>query len=77
MRHRKPVTSAAPARTRKAMFQNMAAQYRVRASGVKTTLPKPKLRRVAEPLITLAKADARRCQSSPGLRPYTFESHRR
>jgi large subunit ribosomal protein L17 len=42
---------------RKAMFRNMAASL-VRHETIKTTLPKAKeLRRVFEPLITLAKED--------------------
>ncbi|KZY96458.1 50S ribosomal protein L17, partial [Oleiphilus sp. HI0072] len=42
---------------RKAMFKNMAASL-VEHELIKTTLPKAKeLRRVAEPLITLAKND--------------------
>ena len=42
---------------RKAMFRNMAASL-IRHEVIKTTLPKAKeLRREAEPLITLAKAD--------------------
>jgi large subunit ribosomal protein L17 len=43
---------------RKAMFRNMAASL-FRHEIIKTTLPKAKeLRRVAEPLITLAKEDS-------------------
>ncbi len=43
---------------RKAMFRNMAASL-VEHELIKTTLPKAKeLRRVAEPLITLAKVDS-------------------
>ena len=43
---------------RAAMFRNMAASL-LRHETIKTTLPKAKeLRRVAEPLITLAKADS-------------------
>ncbi len=43
---------------RKAMMQNMAKQA-VRHELIKTTLPKAKeLRRVAEPLITMAKEDS-------------------
>ena len=43
---------------RKAMFSNMAASL-FRHETIKTTLPKAKeLRRVAEPLITLAKQDS-------------------
>jgi large subunit ribosomal protein L17 len=43
---------------RKAMFRNMAASL-VEHELIKTTLPKAKeLRRVAEPLITLAKTDS-------------------
>lgn len=43
---------------RKAMFSNMAASL-MHHEVIKTTLPKAKeLRRVAEPLITLAKADS-------------------
>lgn len=42
---------------REAMFRNMAASL-IRHEIIKTTLPKAKeLRRVAEPLITLAKSD--------------------
>jgi len=42
---------------RQAMFRNMAASL-IRHEFIKTTLPKAKeLRRVAEPLITLAKED--------------------
>jgi len=42
---------------RKAMFRNMATSL-VRYESIKTTLPKAKeLRRVVEPLITLAKVD--------------------
>ena len=42
---------------RKAMFRNMAASL-FRHETIKTTLPKAKeLRRIAEPLITLAKQD--------------------
>ena len=59
MRHRKSGrhlnrTSA----HRKAMFRNMAASL-LRHEVIRTTLPKAKeLRRVAEPLITLAKEDS-------------------
>ncbi len=43
---------------RKAMFRNMAASI-LRHETIKTTLPKAKeLRRVVEPLITLAKEDS-------------------
>ena len=43
---------------RKAMFRNMAASL-FRHEQIRTTLPKAKeLRRVAEPLITLAKEDS-------------------
>lgn len=43
---------------REAMFKNMAASL-FKAGTIKTTLPKAKeLRRVAEPLITLAKVDS-------------------
>ncbi|MBI2801712.1 MAG: 50S ribosomal protein L17 [Gammaproteobacteria bacterium] len=43
---------------RKAMFRNMAASL-IRHEVIRTTLPKAKeLRREAEPLITLAKADS-------------------
>ncbi|ROR34850.1 50S ribosomal protein L17 [Inmirania thermothiophila] len=43
---------------RKAMFRNMAASL-LRHEVIRTTLPKAKeLRRVAEPLITLAKRDS-------------------
>ncbi len=44
--------------SRKAMFRNMAASL-LRHELIKTTLPKAKeLRRVAEPLITVAKTDS-------------------
>ncbi len=44
--------------SRKAMFRNMAASL-IRHEMIKTTLPKAKeLRRVAEPLITMAKKDS-------------------
>lgn len=55
---------------RKAMFRNMAASL-FRHELIKTTLPKAKeLRRVAEPLITLAKTDgvARRRMAFARLR---------
>jgi len=55
---------------RKAMFRNMAASL-IRHETIKTTLPKAKeLRRVAEPLITLAKEDgvAKRRQAFDRLR---------
>jgi large subunit ribosomal protein L17 len=55
---------------RKAMFKNMAASL-MRHEIIQTTLPKAKeLRRVAEPLITLAKQDnvARRRQAFAKLR---------
>ncbi len=55
---------------RKAMFQNMAASL-LRHETIKTTLPKAKeLRRVVEPLITLAKEDgvAQRRQAFNRLR---------
>ena len=43
---------------RQAMFRNMAASL-IESEVIKTTLPKAKeLRRVAEPLITLAKEDS-------------------
>lgn len=43
---------------RKAMFRNMAASL-MEHEAIKTTLPKAKeLRRVAEPLITMAKSDS-------------------
>jgi len=43
---------------RKAMFSNMTASL-MRHEAIKTTLPKAKeLRRVAEPLITMAKSDS-------------------
>lgn len=43
---------------RKAMFSNMAASL-LHHEAIKTTLPKAKeLRRVAEPLITMAKSDS-------------------
>ena len=58
MRHRNPdASSAAPAPTAQAMFSNMAASL-FKHELIRTTLPKAKeLRRVAEPLITLAKTD--------------------
>ncbi len=44
--------------SRKAMFRNMASSL-LRHEMIKTTLPKAKeLRRVAEPLITMAKSDS-------------------
>ncbi|HIE54223.1 MAG TPA: 50S ribosomal protein L17 [Chromatiaceae bacterium] len=55
---------------RKAMYRNMAASL-IEHELIKTTLPKAKeLRRVAEPLITLAKQDsvARRRQAFARLR---------
>ncbi|MDF2483788.1 MAG: ribosomal protein [Stenotrophomonas indicatrix] len=61
---------------REAMFKNMAASL-FKHELIKTTLPKAKeLRRVAEPLITLAKVDSapaevrlpRRRQRADGLR---------
>lgn len=55
---------------RRAMFRNMAASL-FRHEVIRTTLPKAKeLRRVAEPLITLAKEDgvARRRQAFDRLR---------
>jgi large subunit ribosomal protein L17 len=55
---------------RKAMFRNMAASL-VQHELIKTTLPKAKeLRRVAEPLITMAKTDSvsRRRQAFSRLR---------
>lgn len=58
---------------RKAMFRNMSASL-FRHEIIKTTLPKAKeLRRVAEPLITLAKDDsvARRRQAFDRLRDRT------
>jgi len=43
---------------RKAMFQNMTVSL-LRHEAIKTTLPKAKeLRRVAEPMITMAKSDS-------------------
>src|SRR5690606_26214642 len=49
---------ALPISHRKAMFRNMTASL-VEHELIKTTLPKAKeLRRVAEPLITLAKVDS-------------------
>jgi len=58
MRHRK--SGRALGRTsshRKAMYQNMAVSL-IRHETIRTTLPKAKeLRRVVEPLITLAKQD--------------------
>ncbi len=59
MRHRKSgrqLNRTSP--HRKAMFRNMTASL-VEHELIKTTLPKAKeLRRVAEPLITLAKSDS-------------------
>lgn len=59
MRHRKSGRKFNRSRShRKAMFKNMAASL-VEYEVIKTTLPKAKeLRRVAEPLITLAKEDS-------------------
>ncbi len=59
MRHRKSGRKFNRNSThRKAMFKNMAASL-VEHELIKTTLPKAKeLRRVAEPLITLAKVDS-------------------
>ena len=46
---------------RKAMFRNMAVSL-LNQEAIKTTLPKAKeLRRVAEPLITMAKSDTVMC----------------
>ena len=58
MRHRKSGrTLGRNSAHRKAMFRNMAASL-FRHETIRTTLPKAKeLRRVAEPLITLAKQD--------------------
>ena len=58
MRHRKIGRSLGrPTAHREAMLRNMAASL-MRHEVIKTTLPKAKeLRRVAEPLITLAKTD--------------------
>ena len=58
MRHRKSGRRLGRnASHRKAMYRNMAASL-FRHETIKTTLPKAKeLRRVAEPLITLAKQD--------------------
>ena len=58
MRHRKSGRHLSRTSThRKAMFQNMAVSL-FENELIKTTLPKAKeLRRVAEPLITLAKED--------------------
>ena len=58
MRHRKSGRKLGRTSShRKAMFRNMATSL-VRHETIKTTLPKAKeLRRVVEPLITLAKED--------------------
>ncbi|MEE8221432.1 MAG: 50S ribosomal protein L17 [Woeseiaceae bacterium] len=58
MRHRKSGRRLGRTSShRKAMFRNMAASL-LRHETIKTTLPKAKeLRRVVEPLITLAKED--------------------
>lgn len=58
MRHRKiGRTLGRPTAHREAMLRNMAASL-MRHEVIKTTLPKAKeLRRLAEPLITLAKTD--------------------
>ena len=59
MRHRKSGRHLSRTSAhRKAMFQNMAVSL-FEHEAIKTTLPKAKeLRRVAEPLITLAKEDS-------------------
>ncbi|OGT30864.1 MAG: 50S ribosomal protein L17 [Gammaproteobacteria bacterium RIFCSPHIGHO2_12_FULL_35_23] len=59
MRHRKSGKSLGRTSShREAMFRNMTASL-LRHEVIKTTLPKAKeLRRVAEPLITLAKEDS-------------------
>ncbi len=59
MRHRKSGRQLSRNSShRAAMFRNMAASL-LRHETIKTTLPKAKeLRRVAEPLITLAKSDS-------------------
>ena len=59
MRHRKSGRHLSRTSShRKAMFQNMAVSL-IEHELIKTTLPKAKeLRRVAEPLITLAKVDS-------------------
>ncbi|MBC2649975.1 50S ribosomal protein L17, partial [Pseudoalteromonas sp. SIMBA_153] len=59
MRHRKSGRHLSRTSShRKAMFQNMAVSL-IEHELIKTTLPKAKeLRRVAEPLITLAKEDS-------------------
>ena len=71
MRHRKSGRKLGRTSShRKAMFRNMAASL-IRHETIKTTLPKAKeLRRVAEPLITLAKEDgvAKRRQAFDRLR---------
>ncbi len=55
---------------RHAMLRNMAASL-LRHETIRTTLPKAKeLRRVVEPLITLAKTDSE-AAPPPGLRPAT------
>jgi large subunit ribosomal protein L17 len=58
MRHRKSGrTLGRKSSHRKAMYKNMAASL-IRHETIRTTLPKAKeLRRVVEPLITLAKQD--------------------
>ena len=59
MRHRKSVRQLnRNSSHRKAMFRNMACSL-IEHEVIKTTVPKAKeLRRVAEPLITLAKSDS-------------------
>ncbi len=59
MRHQKSGRKFSRTSThREAMFKNMAASL-IKHELIKTTLPKAKeLRRVAEPLITLAKVDS-------------------
>ncbi len=71
MRHRKSGRALSRNSShRKAMFRNMSASL-VRHETIRTTVPKAKeLRRVIEPLITLAKEDgvARRRQAFDRLR---------
>ena len=59
MRHRKSGSSfGRPSSHRRAMFRNMSASL-LRHELIRTTVPKAKeLRRVVEPLITLAKNDS-------------------
>ncbi len=76
MRHRKSGRHLSRTSShRKAMFQNMAVSL-FEHELIKTTLPKAKeLRRVAEPLITLAKTDSV-ANRRLAFGPYSFESYR-